>query len=255
MLTTRMSGKRALVTGAASGIGKAVVSCFVKEGAWVIGADIAYADAGSPASETALELHLDVSDPNDWEQVMAQAGQLDAVVACAGISEVRSIAETSIDDWRRVMAVNLDGVFLSVKYAARAMRESQGGTIVVVGSASGVKAAPGASAYCASKAAVRMLGKAAALELKAEGIRVNCVSPAGVVTPMWRGMPFWNDLVRQHGSEEAAWNALGGADPGKASIQRMAFPEEIAEAIVFLSCEQSAHITGADLAVDGGYTA
>jgi NAD(P)-dependent dehydrogenase (short-subunit alcohol dehydrogenase family) len=100
-----------------------------------------------------------------------------------------------------------------------------------------------------------MLVKAAALELKADGIRVNCVSPAGVVTPMWRGMPFWNDLVRQHGSEDAAWNALGGADPAKPSIQRMAFPEEIADAIVFLSCEQSAHITGADLAVDAGYTA
>ena len=196
-----------------------------------------------------------MSDPNDWERLLPSAGPLDAVVACAGISDARPIAETSIADWRRVMAVNLDGAFLSVKYGARAMRERLGGTIVVVGSASGVKAASGASAYCSSKAAVRMLVKAAALELKAEGIRVNCVSPAGVVTPMWRGMPFWNDLIRQHGSEEAAWNALGGADPGKPSIQRMAFPEEIAEAILFLSCEQSSHITGADLAVDAGYTA
>jgi NAD(P)-dependent dehydrogenase (short-subunit alcohol dehydrogenase family) len=124
-------------------------------------------------------------------------------------------AATSIDDWRRVMALNLDAAFLSLKYGVRAIREGRGATIVVAGSALGVKAAPGASAYCASKAAVRMLLKTAALELKAEGIRVNCVSPAGVVTPMWRGMPFWNDLVRQHGTEEAAWNALGGADPTK----------------------------------------
>jgi NAD(P)-dependent dehydrogenase (short-subunit alcohol dehydrogenase family) len=255
MLTMRMSSKRALVTGAASGIGKAVVACLVEEGAEVIGADITFTDSASPVTGAALELHLDVSQPDDWEHLLTRAGRLDAVVACAGISEARSIAETCLDDWRRVMAVNLDGAFLSVKYGARALREQKGGTIVVVGSASGVKAAAGAAAYCASKAAVRMLVKTAALELKADGIRVNCVSPAGVVTPMWRGMPFWNDLVRQHGSEDAAWNALGGADPAKPSIQRMAFPEEIADAIVFLSCEKSAHITGADLAVDAGYTA
>jgi 2,3-dihydro-2,3-dihydroxybenzoate dehydrogenase len=126
--------------------------------------------------------------------------------------------------------------------------------MVVVGSASGVKAVPRAGAYCASKAAVRMLVKVAALELKPENIRVNCVSPAGVVTPMWRGMPFWEDLVRQHGDEEGAWNALGGADPKTPSVQRMAFPEEIADAVVFLSCGGSAHITGADLAIDAGYT-
>jgi len=152
------------------------------------------------------------------------------------------------------MAVNLDGAFLTVKNGARAMREN-GGSIVVVGSASGVKAVPNASAYCASKAAARMLVKSAALELKSQGIRVNCVSPAGVVTPMWRTMPFWQSLVEQHGGEEGAWHALGGADAGKPSILRMAFPAEIAEAVVFLSSAQAAHITGADLAVDAGYTA
>ena len=252
MLTMRMSGKRALVTGAASGIGKAVVSAFVQEGAEVIAADMAYVES-RPPDAAALELHLDVADPAAWEGLLERTGRLDALVACAGISEARSIAETDIDDWRRVMAVNLDGAFLSLKYGARAMQK--GGSIVVVGSASGVKAAPRASAYCTSKAAVRMLVKVAALELKPENIRVNCISPAGVVTPMWRGMPFWEDLIRQHGNEEGAWKALGGADPQTPSIQRMAFPEEIADAIVFLSCGQSAHITGADLAIDGGYTA
>ncbi len=248
----RMAGKRVLVTGAASGIGRAAVAVLVREGAEVVAADITYADSGSSTSEAALEIHLDVSNPADWDKLVERAGRLDALVACAGISEARTIAETSLEDWRRVMAVNLDGAFLSVKYGARTMTE--GGSIVVVGSASGVKAVANASAYCASKAAVRMLVRSAALELKPAGIRVNCVSPAGVVTPMWRGMPFWDDLVRQHGSEEGAWNALGGADPGKPSIQRMAFPEEIAESIVFLVCSQSAHITGADLAIDAGYT-
>jgi len=238
-----------LVTGAASGIGEAVAAAFEREGAEVIRADIAYAMSG-----TAGEVHLDVADESDWERTMESAGRLDAVAGCAGISAAWTIAETTLAAWRRVMAVNLDGAFLTLKHGARAMREG-GGSVVVVGSASGVKAVPNASAYCASKAAVRMLVKSAALELRAEGIRVNCVSPAGVVTPLWRTMPFWKDLVEKHGGEEGAWNALGGADAGKPSIQRMAFPAEIAEAVVFLSCAQAAHITGADLAVDAGYTA
>ena len=217
----------------------------------MIAADI---QAASSAQGNVLEVHLDVASESGWEQIL-ERGSLDAVVACAGISEAHSIDATTLAEWRRVMAVNLDGVFLTVKYGARAIRKSAGGTIVVLGSASGIKAVPNAPAYCASKAAVAMLTKAAALELKPEGIRVNCVSPAGVATPMWKTMPFWSDLVAQHGGEEGAWNALGGVDPGKPSIQRMAFPEEIAEAVVFLSCDQSAHITGADLVVDGGYSA
>jgi NAD(P)-dependent dehydrogenase (short-subunit alcohol dehydrogenase family) len=250
----RLTGRRALITGAASGIGKAVVSSFLKEGAEVVAADIAYPGAAE-TGEGGVEVHLDVAEESQWERLIERAGRFDAVVACAGISDVRPIAETTLDQWRRVMAVNLDGAFLSVKHGARAIRQGGGGTIVLVGSASGIKAAALASAYCASKAALRMLVKAAALELKAENIRVNCVSPAGVVTPMWRGMPFWHGLVQKHGGEEGAWRALGGADPDVPSIQRMAFPEEIAEAIVFLSCDQSSHITGADVAVDGGFTA
>jgi NAD(P)-dependent dehydrogenase (short-subunit alcohol dehydrogenase family) len=245
----RMTGKRVLVTGAASGIGEAVAVAFANEGAEVVRADIAYAMGGPPG-----EIHLNVVEESDWERAIESAGRLDAVAGCAGISAAWTIAETSLADWRRVMAVNLDGSFLTVKHGARAMREN-GGSIVIVGSASGVKAVASASAYCSSKAGVRMLVKSAALELKGHGIRVNCVSPAGVVTPMWRSMPFWKGLVEKHGGEEGAWNALGGADPGTPSIQRMAFPAEIAEVVVFLSCTQAAHITGADLAVDAGYTA
>jgi 2-keto-3-deoxy-L-fuconate dehydrogenase len=245
----RLSGKRVLVTGAASGIGEGVAEAFEREGAEVIRADISY-----PIRGPVREIHLDIAEEGDWERAMESSGKWDAVAGCAGISAAASIADTTMADWRRVMAVNLDGAFLTVKYGARAMPES-GGSIVMVGSASGVKAVPNASAYCASKAALRMLVKSAALELKAQGIRVNCVSPAAVVTPMWRSMPFWKGLVEQHGGEDGAWNALGGADAAKPSIQRMAFPQEIAEAVVFLSGPQAAHITGADLAVDGGYTA
>jgi len=251
----RLAGKRALVTGAASGIGKAVVAAFLREGAEVIGADKAFPIASSEIGDGARAVRLDVAVESDWERLFQEVVQLDLLVACAGISEAKPIRETSLEDWRRVMSVNLDGAFLSVKYGVRAMQESRGGAIVLVGSASGIKASPGASAYCASKAALRMFAKTAALEFRSQAIRVNIVSPAAVVTPMWQKMPMWDDLVEKHGGEEGAWNALGGADPATPSIQRMAFPEEVAAAIVFLSCDESAHITGTDLTVDGGYTA
>jgi|SRR5271157_887397 len=249
----RLAGKSALVTGAASGIGKAVVATFRREGAEVIAADLSYCGRASLTADAVSTLCLDVSKEDDWQRVREGVARLDVLVAFAGISEVRPIPETGLADWRRVMDVNLDGVFLSVKYGVEQMRKG-GGAIVLVGSASGVKASAGASAYCASKAAVRMLVKTAALEFKDINVRVNCVSPAAVVTPMWQKMPFWVELVKKHGSEEGAWSALGGIDPAIPSIQRMAFPEEVAEAIVFLSCDESAHITGIDLLVDGGYS-
>jgi NAD(P)-dependent dehydrogenase (short-subunit alcohol dehydrogenase family) len=248
----RLSGKKALVTGAASGIGKAVVAAFVKEGADVIGADIQFKQDVS-AIQPGRGVALDVTSEDDWDRLSREINSADVLVACAGISDARPIDETALADWQRVLNVNLDGAFLSVKFGARMMQQN-GGSIVIVGSASGVKAAPGASAYCASKAAVRMLVQTAALELKARAIRVNCVSPAGVVTPMWQKMPFWSGLVEKHGSEEEAWNALGGIDPASPSIQRMAFPEEVAAAVLFLSCNESAHITGTDLLIDAGYT-
>jgi NAD(P)-dependent dehydrogenase (short-subunit alcohol dehydrogenase family) len=249
----RLSGKRALITGAASGIGKAVVAAFLQEGAEVIGADIAYAGKGQEPGDIRF-VGLDVTREDDWERLAPSLSPLDVLVACAGVSDARAIHETSLQDWRRVMDVNVDGAFLSVKYGARAMRQSGGGSMVVIGSASGVKAAAGASAYCVSKAAVRMLVRTAALELKPLAIRVNCVSPAAVVTPMWQKMPFWSGMIEQHGSEDEAWKALGGSDPATPSIQRMALPEEVAAAVVFLSCNESAHITGIDLLIDAGYT-
>jgi len=250
----RLAGKKTLVTGAASGIGKAVVAAFVREGAEVICADKDFPIAGSAIEGGGSAFCLDVTKESDWERLFQQISNLDVLVACAGISEATPIPETSLADWRRVMGVNLDGAFLSVKYGVKAMQANRGGAIVLVSSASGIKASAGASAYCASKAGLRMLAKTAALEFKSQAIRVNCVSPGGVVTPMWKKMPFWQALVEEHGSEEGAWDALGGADPVRPSLQRMAFPEEVAAAIVFLGCDESAHITGTDLVVDGGYS-
>jgi meso-butanediol dehydrogenase/(S,S)-butanediol dehydrogenase/diacetyl reductase len=165
----RLAGKVALVTGAASGIGLAVTRLFREEGATVIAADL----------DEAAGVRLDVTSESDWEALFQTIDRLDILAASAGISEARPIAEMRLADWRRVMAVNLDGAFLGLRYAIPVMSKRSQGSIVLVSSASGIRAAAGASAYCASKAGVRMLTRAAALECKPRGIRVNCVSPAG----------------------------------------------------------------------------
>lgn len=233
--------RQALVTGAAGGIGRACVAALEAAGFVVWQADI---QGGCP-------LLLDVSREEDWQRLEGELPELDAVVHCAGIAAGSPIAGTSLAEWRRVMAVNLDGSFLAVRFGMRKLRE--GGAMVLLGSASGTKAAAGAAGYSTSKAAMRMLVKVAALEAKARKVRVNLVSPAGVVTPLWEGMEFFEQLKAEKG-EEAAWEAVGGRDARKHALERMAFPEEIAKAVLFLVGDGSAGMTGAEMVVDAGYT-
>lgn len=136
------------------------------------------------------------------------------------------------------------------------MRDGQGGSIVIVSSASGIKASPGASAYCASKAALRLLAKTAALACieHCDNIRVNTIHPGGVVTPLWKSMDFWQDLVKQHGGEEAAWKAPG-AFAEKSPLKRFATAMEVAQGILYLASGESSFVTGTELVIDGGYTA
>ena len=261
--TGRVAGRIALVSGAASGIGKATAALLAREGARVVATDVNEAGAGSTAENIAraggeaIAVHLDVANEAQWKAAVQVAlekwGRLDILAACAGVSFLRPVTEMSLEEWRQVMAVNLDGVFLGAKHVARAMRSGYGGSIVIVSSASGIRAAAGASAYCTSKAAVRWLAKSLALEL-AEGepkIRVNTVLPGGVKTPMWQSMDFWNDLMAQHGSEEKVWEFLGQSSP----MKRLAEPEEIAEAIVYLASDEAEFVTGAEIVIDGGFTA
>ena len=238
-----METQIALVTGAASGIGAATAVLFTS-----LGATVHRADQVLTGDE-----RLDVTVEQEWERVigliLTRHGRLDILVHAAGISAGTPLQETTLDEWRRVLTVNLDGAFLAIKHGTRAMHAT-GGAIVLVGSASGTRPAAGAAAYSTSKAGLAMLMRTAAKECRARSplTRVNAVSPAGVKTPLWSSMPFFQELVQQTGSEEAAYAAMEKQGGGK-----FLAPEEVAHAIRFLASDEAAHITGVDLPVDAGY--
>jgi NAD(P)-dependent dehydrogenase (short-subunit alcohol dehydrogenase family) len=248
------------VSGAASGIGRETARRLAIEGAAVCCADVNEAGIGETAEWIARlggpvsVQRLDVSVEMDWEaaveETLSAHGRLDILVNCAGISTAAPVAEMAYADWRRVLAVNLDGAFLATKHAIRAMRTA-GGSIVHVSSASGIKAAAGACAYSASKAGLCMLSRAAAKECRDQGIpvRVNTVCPGGVKTPLWTTMPFFRDLVQKLGSEEAAFESLAAGVPGG----RFSEPADVVHAILFLASDEARFVTGIDLLVDGGY--
>jgi NAD(P)-dependent dehydrogenase (short-subunit alcohol dehydrogenase family) len=259
----RVGGKVALITGAASGIGRATALLLAHEGASVAASDLSEEGAFSTMQEIqdtggdALSYRLDVTSEDDWTAVINRVletwGKLDILVNNAGIAAGSPIDQMTLEEWRRVMSVNADGVFLGIRHAIRAMRQGSGGSIINISSASGLKASPGAAAYCASKAAVRLLSKAAALECaqQADGIRVNTVLPGGVATPIWQRTDFWAELANASGGEPGAWAALAQDVP----LKRFAQPVEIAQAILYLASDESQYVTGAELVIDGGYTA
>lgn len=258
---SRMSGKVAIITGAASGIGRATARLFASEGARVVATDLQAAEAEQLVAELraagseGLFLPHDVAEEAAWESVVARAveafGRLDVLVNNAGISTARPATEMTLEEWRRVMAVNLDGVFLGTKHAVRAMRSGgRGGAIVNVSSVTALVGGPGTGAYAASKGAVCSFTRALAIECAPDRIRVNAVLPGGVRTPIWERSEWWPEFVKQAGSEKNAWKRLVSDTP----LQRMAEPEEIAEAILYLASDAARFTTGSELVVDGGYS-
>ncbi len=254
----RFAGKIALVTGAASGIGRATAILLAQEGARVAVTDVdgigarAVSDAIAAAGGVALAHDLDVSSEAAWEAAMGAVerawGPLDVLVNNAGIGGTKPIVESTLEDWRKVTAVNLDGVFLGVRAAIRSMRRTGRGSIVNVSSVAGIKATAVAAAYCASKAGVILLTKTAALECAKDGlaIRVNALAPGGVKTAIWKASGLLEEI-----SKSPQWNA----PPDAPATKRLAEPEEIARAIAFLASDEASYITGSVLTVDGGYTA
>ncbi len=245
-------GKVALVTGAASGIGKAIAECFVREGAAVVLSDLdaehgeATREAMRAGGGDVVFVRSDVSNPADSEKAVNTAiekfGQLDCACNNAGIGgEQNATADMSIDGWNRVIAINLSGVFYGMKHQIPAMLKSGGGAIVNVASILGQVGFANSSGYVAAKHGVVGLSKNAALEYATQNVRVNSIGPAFIHTP----------LIKSLEENQRAYDALVALHP----MGRLGKPEEVAELVVWLCSSKASFVTGAYYAVDGGYLA
>src|SRR5579862_2832888 len=253
----QVDGKVAIVTGAASGIGAACAQTLAREGARVVATDIdeargaALVEAIAGAGGEALFLPHDVTDEARWQQVAGEIerryGRLDVLMANAGIGiMVPSIVEMSLADWRKQTAINLDGVFLSVKHCLPLMRKSGGGSIIMTSSIAGLRGSATLAGYCATKGGVRLFAKAIAMECASfgDGIRVNSVHPGIIDTPIWgklaggRNAPIDIDEYGRRG----------------APLGRVGKPQDIANGVLFLASDAANYITGTELVIDGGIT-
>ena len=250
----RLEGKVAVVTGAGSGIGRAIAHRFAQEGASVVIAEVNRDAGASAASEiraeggSALFVPTDVSRAADVEamvrRTVAEFGRLDVLVNNAAIQILGRLADTSEEDWDRLQSVNLKGVFLCSKYAIPEMVRTGGGSIVNLASVLGLVGDPDLAAYCAAKGGVLALTKAAALAYGPAGIRVNAICPGDVDTPM----------VRDYFNKDPDPEALRRRISSEYALRRIAEPREIAEAALFLASDASSFVTATALVIDGGYT-
>jgi len=251
----RVKGKVAIVTGGAGGLGRAEASLLAREGAAVVVTDIHEASVQSVAQEInvgggkALHLRLDVTSETGWDRVMQRTlqefGRLDVLVNNAGVIFYKSIEDTSLAEWRRLMSVNLDGVFLGTKFAIETMKKTGGGSIINICSVAGLIGNPDASAYHASKGGVRSFTKAAAIECSKAGygydIRVNSIYPGVINTSM-------AEELRQNEAKyktALSWHAMG----------RFGEPDDVAYGVVYLASDEAKFLTGSELVIDGGWTA
>ena len=258
-MTDRLAGKQAVVTGAARGIGLAVARAFANEGADVLLTDIDEAVGRAAAAALGQPfLRLDVAREADWAALAEARPAIDILVNNAGVTGFEdgphSVASgphdpehASLDDWRAVHAVNLDGTFLGCRYAIRAMRERGTGSIVNISSRSGMVGIPGAAAYASSKAAIRNHTKTVALYCAGQGLNIRCnsVHPAAILTPMWEPM------LGTGPEREARMAALVADTP----MRRFGTPEEVAAVCVMLASDEAAYMTGAEVTLDGGLLA
>ena len=247
----RLAGKVALITGAASGIGRATAALFHAEGAKVAATDRNEAGLEETKAFSDLVLPLDVTDEARWRQVVdsvvAAFGKLDILVNSAGIGTKGNIETETLADWRKVHAVNVEGTFLGCREAVRVMKETGGGSIVNLSSVAGIIGDAQTIAYCASKGAVRLLTKSAALHCGRSGykIRVNSVHPSFADTAMVQ------ELIASSKNPERMREGLARAAP----LGRLGRAEEIAAAILYLASDELSFTTGAEIVVDGGLTA
>jgi len=255
----RVDGKVALITGGASGIGRACSETLAAEGAFVVVTDIQDHLGGEVVGEIqkaggkAEYVHQDVTDEQVWadviEGIKARHGRLDILVNNAGIGIGGSVLDMTLADWRRQTAINLDGVFLGVKHAIPLMRVSgAGGSIVNISSVAGLKGSANLAGYCATKGGVRLFTKAVAMECAnaRDGIRVNSVHPGIIETPIWVTVG-------------ATTNPGSNAPPDLDAMSAMAvplgvkgLPEDIANGVLWLSSDEARYVTGMEMVIDGG---
>jgi NAD(P)-dependent dehydrogenase (short-subunit alcohol dehydrogenase family) len=254
----KLTGKIAIITGAASGIGRACAVSFASEGAVVLVADLQerqgeeVAQGIRAAGGMATFVHHDVTQEAAWVSTVAKAklqhGGLHILVNNAGIGISAPLTEMSFETWRRQIAVNLDGMFLGMKHAIPLLRQSGGGSIINLSSAAAMKPYPNMSAYCASKAAVKHLTKVAALECAQakDGIRVNSVHPGIIQTPAW------DHLGAMAGGEAGSVANLDALAQASVPLGYKGSPSDIVNMLLFLVSDESSYMTGAELLIDGG---
>lgn len=247
----RLISKVALITGATGGIGQATAELFAREGASLVVTDIAQDTTDELAARLkaegtdALAVRLDVSSPENWsaaiELTRRRFGRLDVLVNIAGVLDWPGIEDTTKDAWDRVVAVNQTGTWLGMKTAMPLLRASGNASIINTSSVLGLVGSGAAAAYQATKGAVRLLTKTAAVEYATRGVRVNSVHPGVIATPMIQ------ELLDQQGDRQP--------DIVRTPMRRAGSPAEIASTMLFLASDESSFVTGAELVIDGGLTA
>jgi NAD(P)-dependent dehydrogenase (short-subunit alcohol dehydrogenase family) len=248
-----LKNKVAIVTGASSGIGRATVELFAREGASVVAADVMDKEGQSLADELAAKglsvnyVHADVSQEPDVAAMMHAAlghyGRVDVLFNNAGVEGEQALtAEASLENWDRVIGINLKGVFLGLKHGIATMLQHGGGSIINNASVAGLVGFPGIPAYCASKGGVIQLTRTAALEYATQNVRVNCLCPGVIDTPMVQR------FTRGQAEMQAQMTAM---EP----VGRLGRADEVAELALFLASDRSSFVTGAVIPVDGGFVA